>query len=683
MMADREHSEPGGGPVTPDEAGRARDRAVARDDAGRARDRAGAPDEAGMARHRAGAPDEAGTARRGAAEDDAAKGAAGSGRATAAGGANDAGAVEMERLHPFTLLHRVIVSIPALVVVLLPVLRGPDADAWVWIALAAVYGIGVIPLILLQYLRFSYAVTPDEIIIHQGVFTYQHRNIPIERVQNIEIEQRLLPRMLGLAKVKIETAGSTSTEGVIEFVALERAQAIRTSVRAHQRALKEARRAQGEIGEARRAQGELGDVRRAQGEIDEARQAQGDAGGAPDAQGDGGGARERADERSAMQRGPAPVAESPGSGLRSEAGPDAPVETTEEPDARRGSRPSDEGPQRRAHEQDAPIEWLHTMSLGRVLLSGAFRFSMLYIVMIFTATEYLGMDPEDLVNWISDDRLDALTALLDRSPILVVVSTVVVVGLLAWITGILMNLNRFFGFRLGYEEGKLYIRHGLLTVSEGTIPLKKVQALIIRTNPLMEAFGWHRLELQTMGFDAGDRGYRVAAPFARADEIMAIAQRIRPFALPERFLPVSKLMIRRSFVRYLLVFLPAVAAAAYFWEWGAWLLIALPLLYVLAVRQYRNHGFNADDAFLFVKKGVFRKLMWVLPAERFQVFYLTQTIFQRRLGLRSLYVDTAGAGVRSHPIVNDLPETEAVSVFDETYARFQALFSRSRPQSRP
>ena len=588
---------------------------------------------------------------------------------------------EMERLHPFTLLHRVIVSIPALIVVLLPVLRGPDADAWVWIAIAAVYGIVVIPLILMQYIRFRYAVTPGEIIIHQGVFTYQHRNIPIERVQNIEIEQRLLPRLLGLAKVKIETAGSTTTEGVIEFEAMERAQAIRTSVRAHQRALKEGRQARSDAAAAAGARtrgdvaarpGAEGDLTREPGEMEAEQKAQGGFAATPTTP----------DERSSMHRGPSSATEPPGGRRRSEAADGALTETIEEDGALHGTPSLEEGARGAERALDAPIEWLHTMSLRRVLLSGAFRFSLLYIVMIFTATEYLGMDPEEVVNWISGDRLDALSALLERSPILVVLSTVIVVSMLAWITGILMNLNRFFGFRLGYEEGKLYFRHGLLTVSEGTIPLKKVQALIIRTNPLMEAFGWYRLELQTMGFDAGDRGYRVAAPFARKVEIMTIAQRIRPFVLPERFLPVSKLMIRRSFVRYTLLFLPAVAAAAYFWDWGAWLLIALPLLYALAVRQYRNHGFNADEAYLFVRRGVFRKLMWILPAERFQVFYLTQTIFQRRLGLRSLYVDTAGAGVRAQPVVDDLPEHEAVTIFDQTYARFQAFFGRANMESR-
>lgn len=497
--------------------------------------------------------------------------------------------VEMERLHPFTLLHRLIVSLPALVVILLPVIRRPDADAWISVAILAIYGIAILPLILLQYFRFRYALTPDEILIHKGVFTYQHRNIPIERVQNIEIEQSLLPRFFGTAKVKIETAGSRSTEGVIEYVSLERARAIREGVRKRQKEKRE------------------------------------------------GSKGKREERRETVETA---------------------VETT----------PLD------------TQEVLHTMSLQRVLLSGAFRFSLFYIALIFTATEYLGLDPQDAARWIAGNRLDAIDAAFRTSPVLVVLSTIVVVGGLAWITGILMNLNRFYGFRLEYEDSRLHTRHGLLTVSEGTVPLRKIQALIIRTNPLMQAFGWYRLELQTMGFDPNDRGYRVAAPFARKDEILAIAQRIRPFALPEEFRRVSTMMIRRTFFRYTLGLIVVTAAASYFWSWGPWLLLALPLLYALADRQYHNHGFVRSDKYLYVRRGVFRRLLWILPTERFQVFYVTQTIFQRRLGIQSLYVDTAGAGAMAHPVVVDLPEEEARNLLGATYEGFQLLFRKRMEQ---
>lgn len=495
------------------------------------------------------------------------------------------GLEDMQRLHPLTLIHRFVISLPALFLALLPALRNPDASSWFYIGSLLLYGIFVVPLLVVQYLRFRYRVSEDEIVIHRGVFTYRHRNIPIERIQNIEIEQSLLSRVIGTAKVKVETAGSSTTEGVIEYVALSKAHAIRATVRAHQEAK-----------------------------------------------------RKQKDERDTD----APTYE-----------PVAPTPPLEE---------AAEGP-------SAPL--LHAMPLQRVLLSGVFRFSLLYIVLIFSATEYLGLNPDDIARWIAGDRLDVFLATMERSPVVIVVTTSLMIVLLAWITGIVTNFNRFYGFRLTLEDNKLHTRQGFLTVSEGTIPLRKIQAFVIRTNPLMAAFGWYRLELQTIGFDPSDRGYQVAAPFARRDEILEVARAIRPVDEPAPFDSVSRLMIRRTFVRYAAVLTMLAGAAAFFWTDALWTFTGLPVLLYIAFLQYRKHGYRATSEYLFVQRGVFRRSIWIMPIERFQVFYATQSLFQKRLGLRSVYVDTPGAGVMAHAVVVDLPDQTGSRLVLQLYDTFQ------------
>ncbi|PSQ74148.1 MAG: hypothetical protein BRD34_00920, partial [Bacteroidetes bacterium QH_6_64_77] len=113
---------------------------------------------------------------------------------------------EPQRLHPLTLLLRVGASLPALLVILLPILRNPgSAENLTSLVLGVLYGLFALPAILLQYWRFSYRITPKQIVIQSGVLNRKNRSIPIERVQNTQIERNLVARMLGLAKVKIET----------------------------------------------------------------------------------------------------------------------------------------------------------------------------------------------------------------------------------------------------------------------------------------------------------------------------------------------------------------------------------------------------------------------------------------------------------------------------------------------
>lgn len=83
----------------------------------------------------------------------------------------------------------------------------------------------------LAYRRFRYGVGAADIVIEQGVLTRTRRSIPFDRIQDVDIERGPLHRLFGLAKVRIETGGSASDEGVIDSVTLAEADALRAAVR--------------------------------------------------------------------------------------------------------------------------------------------------------------------------------------------------------------------------------------------------------------------------------------------------------------------------------------------------------------------------------------------------------------------------------------------------------------------
>ena len=494
---------------------------------------------------------------------------------------------EPQRLHPLTLLLRVGASLPALLVILLPILRNPGStENLTSLVLGVLYGLFALPAILLQYWRFSYRITPKQIVIQSGVLNRKNRSIPIERVQNTQIERNLVARMLGLAKVKIETAGSSGTEGSLEYVHLGEAQKIRQVVRSFQR---------------------------------ESADAEADA----------------------------------------------------------------------TDEDEADVETLLDMSLRRVLLSGAFRFSLLYLAVIFSVLELF--NPETLIQrFIRADRLDWLTEVMFSHPALAIFASVLVAVILGWISGIAVHLARYYDFQLWLDGDKLRKRHGLFTVTEGTIPLDKVQTLILRTNPLMRAFGWYELKVQTIGINVEEQGHRVIAPFAGGDRLLELARRVRTFELPESFTSVSPLTIRRRFFRYTAVLTALLLPTVYFWPVGWpylggvalpwWGFGLVPLILGWALLQYRNHEYAAGEDGFYIRRGVVSHYLWIVPIEKFHVFHATASIFQRRLGLKTLFVDTAGAATFAYPEVIDVPADEADAQFNTLYQRFKALY-RSRVEA--
>jgi putative membrane protein len=87
--------------------------------------------------------------------------------------------------------------------------------------------------LFLYWRRFEYRVGENEIRIDSGILNRTHRSIPFDRIQDVDITQGPVARLLGLAKVKFETGGSAGEEeGVLQAILLERAQELRKLVRA-------------------------------------------------------------------------------------------------------------------------------------------------------------------------------------------------------------------------------------------------------------------------------------------------------------------------------------------------------------------------------------------------------------------------------------------------------------------
>jgi putative membrane protein len=97
------------------------------------------------------------------------------------------------------------------------------------LALIAIMTIGI----FFYWHRFEFRVGANEIRIDSGILSRTHRSIPFDRIQDVDITQGPLARVLGLARVKFETGASAGQEeGVLQAIRLERAQQLRTLVRA-------------------------------------------------------------------------------------------------------------------------------------------------------------------------------------------------------------------------------------------------------------------------------------------------------------------------------------------------------------------------------------------------------------------------------------------------------------------
>jgi putative membrane protein len=150
------------------------------------------------------------------------------------GGATPADAATADdgerRLHPLSWLFVLISQLRPLIVpgVVLVVLgRG---DWWELAALVGAVGVGLHALVYSK--GFRYRLGDGELVVREGIFNRTVRHIPFHRVQNVVQRRNPLHRLFRVTEVRLESAGGSKPEAVMNVITDAEAERLQAVLRA-------------------------------------------------------------------------------------------------------------------------------------------------------------------------------------------------------------------------------------------------------------------------------------------------------------------------------------------------------------------------------------------------------------------------------------------------------------------
>ncbi len=95
--------------------------------------------------------------------------------------------------------------------------RGTGIDYWKWVLISVLLLVLVVVVDLLRRAAQDYLVTSERIRIRRGILSRREQSTLIERVQNINTNQSLLERMLGIGGIDFDTAGTEAGQSSFRF----------------------------------------------------------------------------------------------------------------------------------------------------------------------------------------------------------------------------------------------------------------------------------------------------------------------------------------------------------------------------------------------------------------------------------------------------------------------------------
>lgn len=140
------------------------------------------------------------------------------------------------RLHPATILIDFLRRAPQLVVLPSIFAFASQRGRLDLVLIVAGLGLAITGIIVwLRWRRFTYTLRDDALVIESGVLNRNRRTIPFGRIQDIDVERKLLERVFGVARVSVETGGAGSDEAALDSVSMAEAARLRAAFRASSR----------------------------------------------------------------------------------------------------------------------------------------------------------------------------------------------------------------------------------------------------------------------------------------------------------------------------------------------------------------------------------------------------------------------------------------------------------------
>lgn len=595
----------------------------------------------------------------------------------------------MDRLHPLSGVYRSLYFAATalfLATTILPAALGA-ADVGASVPAPAVAGLAVLGLAygFLSYRRFTYELTADTFDLGKGVIARTEREIPLRRIQNVDVQQGVLQQAFGLAVVRIETAGGGSTEATLAYVALAEAERLQRGIRDRRRAL-----TGGDAdGDAEASDGTANDARAAPSgtttgsSVEESRSppsagttnepveavdATDDAvtGAGPDGEAE----RSEADEQAtrADREGATPAADASGR---------EPLRGGREP---RGT--SVPGGRARADEE---TERLVELKFTDLLVLAVTNFQIGSLLFLFFGAPLVGSLATDVLLAAAEpfggpETLDTTRMTPDDYFVLGGVAGPLL-AVAGYVMSALVAVQEYYDFELARRGNDLVYERGLLQKYSGSIPTDKIQTLTVTETAPMRWLGYAALGVETAGYAGGrqDGGSQAAVPLARRGRVRSLAHELFDYDEPELERPPKRARLRYG-IRYGIVALAAVAlaygVAAVVPGFTLWYVPAAALLAVppAAHLKWAHRGYALDDDHVVVRSGFWRRRTSVVPYYRIQTVVGEATVFQRRRDLTSVVADTASSATfsRSSPAANDLDDDDAEALQRELRERLQS-----------
>lgn len=310
-----------------------------------------------------------------------------------------------------------------------------------------------------------------------------------------------------------------------------------------------------------------------------------------------------------------------------------------------------------------------TSSLKDLFVMATFSTRILAGFFIITAF-YFKIDniiPDEVKKKAETVTGDMVNGINDTSIIKYIVALVLIMLFISWIISVIITVIKYYRFTVIREEESIKLSYGFFDKKEVTIPINRIQSIIIVEGIIKKQLGYFSLNIETIGYGKDKGESTMICPIAKKELLDKFFEDILPeMNITYDLVKSSRKALKRFILFRLLVEFIVMSIIAIFVPYGYYIFLLVPILVIWDYIRFSDNGLYCSDDFVVMRYRNLARKTVIVQKECIQSVEKIQNIFQKRRAIAKCEVIIAGDILGKSYTVGHMNENYIDDIIEKT-----------------
>jgi putative membrane protein len=240
--------------------------------------------------------------------------------------------------------------------------------------------------------------------------------------------------------------------------------------------------------------------------------------------------------------------------------------------------------------------------------------------------------------------------------------------LLAWAVAVVGTIIKYADYTVKKVEDDLIISRGLLEKRQLTVPISRVQGILINENIVRQPFGLCSVFLESAGgsLEKNDSSKALILPIIKKKEVAAILTPLfEDYHFTSNIIPAPKRALRNYLFRSLIFpVLIILISLIFFRPWGYLTLLLIPISTLWAYLRYKDAGWSLQQQQLTLTfRGIVKNTIY-MKKSKIQSLSIWSSLFQDKQSLASIEASIISGLGGSGGTVKHLESQDIIQIYN-------------------